>query len=139
MNWDLTHSPTAGEGHRPSPAMVCRTKRERCKWQRSQMLSLIFEFEVVNIHSVAVFDAHFFQTGKQTAFTQLHIEVVAGFVVIKIDVLNHALQPAAGDEPGAAIVLDFESRGICRPNSLAWVISGLSSLIAPEKTTTSIF
>ena len=49
-------------------------------------LPLIFKLHIVKVNHIAVLDAHFFQSGKQTAFAQLQVKVVPGFVIIKIDV-----------------------------------------------------
>ena len=75
-------------------------------------LSLIFKFQVVDINNIAVFDAHLFKTLEEAALVKLGIEVVPGFVVIEIDVLNKTLQPGAGDQPGAAQMLDEQFVGI---------------------------
>ena len=69
-------------------------------------LALIIKFNVVNIHGISVLDAHFFQAGKQAAFTQLQIEAVSGFIIIEIDILDQPLQPNTGNYPGVAKMLD---------------------------------
>ena len=76
------------------------------------VLSLIFKLHVVDIHHVAILDTHLFQTGKQTALPQLHIEIVPGLVVIEIDVADQALQPQAGNHPSAAQMFDHQFLGI---------------------------
>ena len=75
-------------------------------------LPLILELEIVNIHGIAVLDAHFLQTLEQAALVQLDVEVVPGLVVVEVDIHDPPLQPGAGDEPGAAQMLDLQGVGI---------------------------
>ena len=74
-------------------------------------LSLIFKFKIVDINGVAVFNAQFLQPGKQTAFAELQIEVIPGFVVVKIDVFHQPFQIPSGDQPGAAVMLHLKAEG----------------------------
>ena len=75
-------------------------------------LALIIKFDVVNIHGISVLDAHFLQTGKQTAFTQLQVEVVSGFIIIEVDILDQTLQPKTGNNPSVAQMLNGQLIGI---------------------------
>ena len=79
------------------------------KTKSIRFLSLVLKLEIVNVHGIAILDAHLLQTGEQAAFSQLHIEMVPGFIVIEVDVLHQTLQPGTGDEPGIAVVLNLES------------------------------
>lgn len=76
------------------------------------ILLLIVELQIVDIHSVTVLDAHFFQPGEQTAFAQLLVEIIPGLVIVEIDVHHQPLQPGTGDHPGAAQVLNGQFGGI---------------------------
>ena len=80
------------------------------KFIQKLFLPLVLEFNIVNIHGISVLDAHFFQTLEKAHSAQLHVEVVPGFIVIEIDVLNQPLQPDTGDQPGIAIMLHFKGR-----------------------------
>ena len=70
-------------------------------------LPLILKFKIVNIYSIAVFNAHFLQSGEQAALAKLKVKIVSGFIIIEVDVLDQTLQPCSGDQPGAAQMFDY--------------------------------